>query len=69
MFQFGAIGTILGHELTHGFDNTGRLYDLHGHMKNWWSSHSLAEFKKRTSCMVHQYNGFYFEAAGENVSL
>lgn len=68
MFQYGAIGTIIGHEMTHGFDNNGRKYDKHGNMRNWWSPKSLERFNKRTSCMVNQYSNFFWEKAGEFVS-
>jgi len=69
MFQFGGIGTILGHELTHGFDNEGRQYGINGHKKLWWSHKSLAQFKKRIHCMANQYSNFFWETAEENVNI
>jgi len=63
MFQFGGIGTILGHEITHGFDNNGRKYDLNGNFHNWWSFKSLIEFRKRTNCIVNQFNNYYYKSA------
>ncbi|KAK2194153.1 hypothetical protein NP493_2g15008 [Ridgeia piscesae] len=56
--NFGAIGSIMGHELTHAFDNTGRLFDKAGNMKSWWTDQSSNAFKKHTQCMVNQYNEF-----------
>lgn len=56
---YGAIGAILGHELTHGFDNTGRKFNKHGELgKQWWTNSSLAAFKNRSQCMVDQYSKY-----------
>jgi len=56
---YGAIGAILGHELTHGFDNTGRKFNKHGELgKQWWTNSSLSAFKNRSQCMVDQYSGY-----------
>lgn len=56
---YGAIGSILGHELTHGFDNTGRKFNKHGELrKQWWTNSSLAAFTKRSQCMIDQYNKY-----------
>ncbi|CAB4000537.1 endothelin-converting enzyme 1-like [Paramuricea clavata] len=56
---YGAIGAILGHELTHGFDNTGRKFNKYGELtKNWWSSDSLKHFKKRSDCVEKQYSSY-----------
>ena len=68
VIEFGAIGTILGHELTHGFDNLGRRFDINGNLKNWWSNSSLMEFKKRSNCIKQQYSSYMWKAAGEYVS-
>uniref|UniRef100_H2ZN76 Peptidase M13 C-terminal domain-containing protein n=1 Tax=Ciona savignyi TaxID=51511 RepID=H2ZN76_CIOSA len=64
MFQYGAVGTILGHELTHAFDNTGRKYGIHGQLYQWWSPKSLNEFNKRTQCMANQYDKYFWRIAG-----
>uniref|UniRef100_F6PUF3 Uncharacterized protein n=1 Tax=Ciona intestinalis TaxID=7719 RepID=F6PUF3_CIOIN len=66
-YQYGAIGSILGHELTHGFDDNGRMYDIQGRMRNWWSPASLAEFKKREKCMEKQYSSIYWPLAGKHL--
>ncbi|XP_076819952.1 phosphate-regulating neutral endopeptidase PHEX-like [Clavelina lepadiformis] len=68
MFQFGAIGTILGHELTHSFDNNGRKRGIDGELLSWWTPSSLDRFKKRVKCMEEQYDRYYFEPAGENLN-
>jgi len=56
--NFGAIGMVMGHELTHGFDNTGRLFDKNGNMHNWWTPESTSQFKNKTQCLINQYNGY-----------
>ncbi len=56
--NFGGIGMVMGHELTHGFDDKGRKFDGDGNLKDWWSAAAGAEFEKRSACVVDQYNGF-----------
>jgi putative endopeptidase len=54
--NYGAIGIIIGHELTHGFDDQGRLFDSKGNLKNWWLSADSANFRKKADLVVQQYN-------------
>ncbi|CAI5721816.1 unnamed protein product [Hyaloperonospora brassicae] len=56
--NFGAIGSVMGHELTHGFDSSGRFFDGDGNLQDWWSNGTAAEFLQRTDCLVKQYNAF-----------
>jgi putative endopeptidase len=56
--NFGGIGVVIGHEMTHGFDDQGSKYDGQGNVKNWWTDADNAEFKKRTDCEVKEYGGF-----------
>ncbi|GLH14402.1 Endothelin-converting enzyme 1, partial [Gryllus bimaculatus] len=56
--SYGAIGAILGHELTHGFDSEGRKYDKHGRHSSWWSEDSVDEYNRRAECFVRQYGRF-----------
>jgi putative endopeptidase len=56
--NFGAIGVVIGHEMTHGFDDQGSQYDLHGNVKVWWTPEDLAKFKERTECTAKEYDGF-----------
>ncbi|KAG0225370.1 hypothetical protein BGW41_004723 [Actinomortierella wolfii] len=56
--NFGGIGAVAGHELTHGFDNNGRLYDANGAFANWWTSETQALFEQRAKCFVEQYSNF-----------
>jgi putative endopeptidase len=56
--NFGAIGMVVGHELTHGFDDEGRQFDAAGNLRDWWSAPVSAEFDKRAACVEHQYDGY-----------
>ncbi|KAF9972502.1 hypothetical protein BGZ73_004362 [Actinomortierella ambigua] len=56
--NFGAIGAVAGHELTHGFDNNGRLYDANGAFANWWTPETMEKFEQRAQCFVNQYSNF-----------
>uniref|UniRef100_UPI00358F2340 membrane metallo-endopeptidase-like 1 isoform X2 n=1 Tax=Myxine glutinosa TaxID=7769 RepID=UPI00358F2340 len=67
--NYGGIGMVIGHEVTHGFDDTGRNFDKEGNMFNWWSNSSAVSFKKESKCMMEQYGNFIWELAGnENLS-
>jgi endothelin-converting enzyme len=54
--NFGAIGAIIGHEVTHGFDTSGRNYDGDGNLRDWWTSSTAKEFEARANCMRNQYS-------------
>jgi len=54
--NYGGIGAVIGHEIGHGFDDQGSQYDGDGNLNNWWSDADRAEFEKRTSDLVAQYN-------------
>ncbi|HEY0992009.1 MAG TPA: M13 family metallopeptidase [Kofleriaceae bacterium] len=56
--NYGHIGTTIGHELTHGFDDDGAKYDAVGNLHDWWSPSSQREFKARTTCVIEQYNAY-----------
>ncbi len=56
--NYGAIGAVIGHEFTHGFDDQGRKYDAQGNLRNWWTSADSAAFEELTERLVAQYNGF-----------
>ncbi|KAG0290065.1 hypothetical protein BGZ96_006464 [Linnemannia gamsii] len=56
--NYGGIGVVAGHELSHAFDNEGRLFDAHGRLNDWWSNSTLEEFKRRSECFVDQYGNF-----------
>lgn len=56
--NYGAIGVVIGHEMTHGFDDKGRLYDAEGNLNNWWSEKDAAKFKERSQVLVDRFNNF-----------
>lgn len=56
--NYGAIGLVIGHEMTHGFDDQGRQYDKDGNLKNWWTPEDAKRFKAKVQVMINQYNGF-----------
>ena len=54
--NYGDMGSTVGHELTHGFDDEGRQYDKEGNLKDWWTKGDEAKFKEKAQCMVDQYD-------------
>ena len=56
--NFGGIGMVMGHELTHGFDDEGRQFDGQGNLKEWWTPAVGAEFDKRAACVAEQYDAY-----------
>lgn len=56
--NYGAMGMVVGHELTHGFDDEGRQYDAFGNLREWWSPAVGQEFDRRAACVVEQYSGY-----------
>ncbi|XP_058890230.1 endothelin-converting enzyme 2-like isoform X1 [Acipenser ruthenus] len=74
--NFGGIGVVMGHELTHAFDDQGREYDKDGNLRPWWQNSSLEAFKNRTECMEEQYTQYTINAEhingkqtlGENIA-
>jgi len=64
--NFGGIGLVIGHELTHGFDDQGRKFDPTGNLRDWWTEQDGKEFEKRVSCVADEYSGF---VAVDNMKL
>jgi putative endopeptidase len=56
--NYGAIGGVIGHEISHGFDDTGALFDANGALDNWWTPQDMAHFKASGAALVAQYNGY-----------
>jgi predicted metalloendopeptidase len=56
--NFGGIGLVIGHELTHGFDDQGRKFDPQGNLRDWWTEQDGKEFEKRVSCVADEYSNF-----------
>ncbi|XP_058797327.1 neprilysin-4-like isoform X2 [Phymastichus coffea] len=76
--NYGGIGVVIGHEITHGFDNKGRMFDKFGNFHRWWSEATINEFEQRASCFIDQYNKYMvkdvalqvdgFNTQGENIA-
>jgi putative endopeptidase len=74
--NYGSMGAIVGHEMTHGFDDQGRKYDHEGNLNDWWTEEDSVEYEKRVAVMVEQANKFeVFEkcvqgklTCGENIA-
>uniref|UniRef100_A0AAX7UI32 Endothelin-converting enzyme 1 n=1 Tax=Astatotilapia calliptera TaxID=8154 RepID=A0AAX7UI32_ASTCA len=74
--NFGGIGVVMGHELTHAFDDQGREYDKDGNLRPWWKNSSVEAFKTQTQCMVEQYGNYSInqeslngrQTLGENIA-
>ena len=64
--NFGGIGIVIGHELTHGFDDQGRKFDPQGNLRDWWTEQDGQEFEKRVSCVADEYSSF---TAVDNMKL
>jgi len=65
----GGIGMIMGHELTHGFDNEGRLYTATGKLENWWENATNAQFNEKALCVIDQYSQFNISGVSVNGKL
>ena len=67
--NYGAIGAVIGHEITHGFDDQGCHYDKEGNLEEWWTEEDSVEFKRLTSILVDQYNQYTVEDTHLNGEL
>jgi putative endopeptidase len=56
--NYGAIGVVVGHELTHGFDDQGRRYDGTGNLREWWTPEDAKNFTEKADCIVNEYGSF-----------
>ena len=56
--NYGAVGMVIGHELSHGFDDSGRQFDADGNLKDWWTAEDAAKFKEKAQRVVEQFNGY-----------
>ncbi|KAM6389183.1 neprilysin isoform 1-T4 [Pluvialis apricaria] len=62
--NYGGIGMVIGHEITHGFDDNGRNFNENGDLIDWWTEESARNFKELSQCMVYQYGNFSWDLAG-----
>ena len=56
--NYGAIGAVVGHEITHGFDDQGAKFDAHGNLNNWWKKEDLEKFQSATQCIAEQFSKY-----------
>jgi putative endopeptidase len=59
--NYGAIGVVIGHEISHGFDDQGAQFDAQGRLQNWWTAADLEKFKERGKCVVDQFESYFIE--------
>ena len=67
--SFLGIGMVIGHEITHGFDDNGRQYDKNGNRVPWWSNNTVNQFNTRKQCIVDQYSNFTVAQINMKVSF
>jgi endothelin-converting enzyme/putative endopeptidase len=59
--NYGAIGVVIGHEISHGFDDEGSQFDADGRLSSWWTERDRQEFERRGRCLVAQFEGYFVE--------
>ncbi len=64
--NYGGIGVVIGHEMTHGFDDQGSQFDAKGNLREWWTPSDEQAFKQRTECVADEYSGFEAAPAHDN---
>ena len=64
--NYGSIGAVIGHEITHGFDDGGSQYDAEGNLKMWWTPEDRKKFEERADCVVNQFGGYQI---AENLNI
>lgn len=59
---------MIGHEITHGFDDKGRQFDKNGNLKQWWNNSTVEKFRERAQCIIDQYSSYVLDDIGLNVN-
>ena len=59
--NYGSVGVVIGHEISHGFDDQGAKYDYQGRLRNWWTDSDLKQFQQRGACVVDQFDNYFIE--------
>ena len=67
--NYGAIGSIIGHEMSHGFDSSGHKYDEAGDERNWWKNETLKKYWERATCVRKQYDDFHIKRINVTINL
>ena len=63
--NYGAIGVVIGHEISHGFDDQGSRFDAQGRLSNWWNAQDYQKFQTKTACVVHQFDSYVIDGPGD----
>ncbi|GMS83797.1 hypothetical protein PENTCL1PPCAC_5972 [Pristionchus entomophagus] len=66
--NFGGIGVVIGHEITHGFDDRGRLYDNMGNIRQWWDNITITKFEEKAKCIEDQYSNYMLKQIGLTIN-
>ncbi|KAK8726821.1 hypothetical protein OTU49_010077 [Cherax quadricarinatus] len=66
--NYGGIGVVIGHEMTHGFDDKGRQFDKEGNLKQWWNNRTIQAFRDRAQCIIDQYAGYKVEQVNQYIN-
>lgn len=66
--NYGGIGFVIGHEITHGFDDQGSQYDAHGDLRNWWANETREAYKENADCIIRQYGNYVEPMSNLNLS-
>lgn len=67
--NYGAIGFVIGHEITHGFDDQGRQFDKNGNLVDWWQEKTKKAFVEKAQCIIDQYGNYSVPELKLNVSI
>lgn len=67
--NYGGIGFVIGHEITHGFDDQGRQFDKNGNLVDWWAPDTRKAFVKKAQCIIDQYSNYSVPELGLKVQL
>lgn len=67
--NYGAIGFVIGHEITHGFDDQGRQFDKNGNLVDWWAPQTKEKYLEKAECIIHQYGNYTVEEVNLNVMI
>lgn len=59
--NYGSIGVVIGHEISHGFDDEGSKFDAQGRLKDWWTAEDVKRFEEKTACVARQFDGYFIE--------
>ncbi|KAL4119749.1 hypothetical protein QTP88_012533 [Uroleucon formosanum] len=67
--NYGMVGLVVGHEIMHAFDDSGRMYDKHGNRRQWWTQETMETFSIKAECFVQQYNNYSLTVQGNQIKI